>query len=301
VVFVRLDYVKMLKYAYFLSSFCPPGVVGLSKAARHNFMVQLIAKLGSKATGCAAFFEKSNEMARYRFPNPFSNSVHEADFCLNEWEGGAPLLCDFTMCKHVERSGALVKVVPKPFEKAAKRKLEGEPWKHYTRANNAPGFFKPLVMNWFGGVGPEFSSLLSEFAESELERSSGFAKLKVRLKPSLREQQVNGKKRRYLAQLQCLFLDLSGQALSAHRSGVLAKRGPCRFWSENKNSLHFWNECPVEQISRPNRLGGFHAFDAVLEIGVAAASGFEKYETEFDASLGLVSVPPPPTVPASAP
>ena len=45
-----------------LSSFCPPGVVGLSKAARHNFMVQLIAKLGSRATGCAAFFEKSNEM-----------------------------------------------------------------------------------------------------------------------------------------------------------------------------------------------------------------------------------------------
>ena len=142
-------------------------------------------------------------------------------------------------------------VVPKPFGKAAKRKLKGESLKHYTRANDAPGIFKPLVLNCFGGVGPEFSSLLSEFAESELERSSGFAKLKLRLKPALRDQLVNSKKRRYLTQLQFSYLDLSGQALSAHRSGVLGKRGSCRFWSEKKNAPHFWKECPVEQISRP--------------------------------------------------
>ena len=154
-----------------------------------------------------------------------------------------------------------MKVVPKPFEKAAKRKLKGESLKHYTRANDAPGIFKPLVLNCFGGVGPEFSSLLSEFAESELKRSSGFAKLKLRLKPALRDQLVNGKKRRYLTQLQCSYFDLSGQALSAHRSGVLGKRGSCRFWSEKKNAPHFWKECPVEQISRPNLLGGFHCFD----------------------------------------
>lgn len=38
----------------------------------------------------------------------------------------------------------------------------------------------------------------------------------------------------------------------------------------------------VEQSSRPNLLGGLHGFDSDLEIGVAAAAGFEKYENEFD-------------------
>jgi len=65
--------------------------------------------------------------------------------------------------------------------------------------------------------------------------------------------------------------------------------------------IHFWKECPVEQISRPNRLGGFHGFDSDLEIGVAAAAGFDRYKNEFDASSGLVSVPPPLTAPALAP
>ena len=88
-------------------------------------------------------------------------------------------------------------------------------------------------MNWYGGIGPEFNSLLLEFAESELERSFGFTKLQLRLEPSLRGQFTKARRRRYLAQLQCFYLDLSGRALSAYRSGELAVRGPSRHRAES--------------------------------------------------------------------
>ena len=253
----------------------PGNKEGLSKKARHNLMAQYLAKLGSRATGCSAFFEKSDDMRQFRFMTPSSTKFHEADFVLNEYENGRPLLADFTICKHIERSGASLKVVPKPLEKAAKTKRLEEPWKDYTRANGHNGIFKALVMNWYGGIGPEFNSLLLEFAESELERSFGFTKLQLRLEPSLRGQFTKARRRRYLAQLQCFYLDLSGRALSAYRSGELAVRGPSRYRAESEFSPNFWPKDGVDpkSISLPSLLGGFNAFDVATVRGDAISVG----------------------------
>ena len=87
-------------------------------------------------------------------------------------------------------------------------------------------------------------------------------------------------------------------ALSAHRSGVLNVRGPCRFWSKKKkkkkkNSTHFWGKSDVELISLTNLLGGYNGFDSARANGVAAAADFELYNLE-SAPLDLTSAPAPP-------
>jgi len=43
---------------------------------------------------------QQSSCVRRLFPKTFSNFVHEADFFLNEMEGGAPLLRDSTIWKH---------------------------------------------------------------------------------------------------------------------------------------------------------------------------------------------------------
>ena len=103
-------------------------------------------------------------------------------------------------------------------------------------------------MDWDGAFGDTFTQVLEDWANSEVDRCTGVARLRLDDKPNIRQQMVTSKIRDYVAQIQTHNLDLIGQALHFARHAVAVTGKAAR---NNRRLETNWEEVAVQAICPP--------------------------------------------------
>ena len=104
--------------------------------------------------------------------------------------------------------------------KVAEKKKRESHWRFVQHQFAGMARFVPLAMDWDGAFGATFSKVLKEWANCEVDRCTGVARLRLDDKPNIRQQMVTSKIRDYVAQIQTHNLDLIGQALHFARHSI---------------------------------------------------------------------------------
>ena len=112
-----------------------------------------------------------------------------------------------------------------------------------------------------------FQKSLESWAQCEIDRCVGVARLRLDKNPNARQQMVGAKVRDYKAQIQTHSLDLIGQALHFSRLSIAA----CGKVKKTRRLDVAWQEVNVESICPPPS-GGFHLFDGERDAAIPVDS-----------------------------
>jgi len=144
--------------------------------------------------------------------------------------------------------------------KVAEKKKRESHWRFVRHQFAGLATFLPLAMDWDGALGDTFTQVLTDWANSEVDRCTGVARLRLDDKPNIRQQMVTSKIRDYVAQIQTHNLDLIGQALHFARHAVAVTGKAAR---NNRRLQTNWEEVAVQAICPPptggvyeRRIGG---------------------------------------------
>ena len=242
----------------------PPGakLAGPSKKHRHNDVVKIIGRIGAAATRQSLVTEHSRAMDVWKLADPEATADihHSPDFALVDAQGRATLF-DFTQPRPITRvNGRMVNycdLEQGAYLKVAEKKKRESHWRFVRHQFAGLATFMPLAMDWDGAFGDTFTQVLEDWANSEVDRCTGVARLRLDDKPNIRQQMVTSKIRDYAAQIQTHNLDLIGQALHFARHAVAVTGKAAR---NNRRLETHWEEVAVQAICPPPT-GGFHLFD----------------------------------------
>jgi len=232
-------------------------VRGPSKKHRHNELSLRIGLIGAAATRQTLIKEHTREMDAWKIADPIAQSDihHSPDYVLVDGHTGHATLFDFSVTRQLTTERGRIAPQESHLKAAEKRKRTSH-WRFVSEQLGGLATFEPHVIDWDGAFGPTFCLTLKSWANFEIDRCSGVARLRLDKNPNVREQMVKSKVRDYMAQIQSHHLDLMGQALHFSRLSIAA----CGKVKKTRRLDVPWEEVNVEVICPPPT-GGFHLFD----------------------------------------
>ena len=243
------------------------AVRGPSKKHRHNEIASRVGIIGANAMKQTLIKEHSREMDAWKLADPeAANDIHHSpDYAFVDAFGKATLV-DFSVTRPITKQRDCIIPHDNHLDEAEKRKRTSH-WRHVREQFGGLASFEPHVMDWDGAFAVTFQKSLESWAQCEIDRCVGVARLRLDKNPNARQQMVGAKVRDYKAQIQTHSLDLIGQALHFSRLSIAA----CGKVKKTRRLDVAWQEVNVESICPPPS-GGFHLFDGERDAAIPVDS-----------------------------